>query len=548
MLSKFVRWLQRRLFKQVPEEPFNLAEKATKPGRLKISSNLNNNLARLQELYYRCDDTVMRRFEIGSGRLGGLIVYLEGFVDQDRVSEIMDGLMLLSRLTDPQCSKMKAEQSFDLVVNQCLVVGETNLVENLQQVTQGVFRGELALFIDGVARAVLIDLKGYEHRNVSMPETEVVIRGPREGFIEELVTNLILLRRRIKGPQLKVEKIFLGEQSATAVAITYVKGIADDKIVEEVRRRLKRIKIDAVLDSGYLEEYIEDAPYSPFPTVGNTEKPDVVAAKLLEGRVGILVDGSPFALTVPHLLVEAFQVSEDYYSRPFYASMTRLIRIAAFMITLLLPAIYVAVQAYHPEMIPTILVVRMAGAREGIPFPALLEAFLMLAIYELLKEAGLRMPRAVGQAVAIVGTLVLGEAAIRSGIVTPAMVIVVALTGITGFVIPPESESIAVLKFPLLFAGSFLGLFGVMLLVFVLVAHAVSLRSCGVPYTSPLAPAAYGEWKDVFIRAPWPLLQRRPGVIDRQNLRRQPAEQTPQPSKGKSSRLPEKNEGSPDEF
>jgi spore germination protein KA len=533
MFRKFVHRLKRRIFRQVLEGPFDLAEAADELGQLKISADLESNMAELKKIYYRCDDIVMRRFEIGTQRVAGLLIYLEGFVDKNRVSDIMNALMLQSRLTDPD-RKMTPDQSFDLVANQCLVSSEITRADNLQQVTQGIFTGKLALFIDGVARAVLSDIKAYEHRDVAMPETEVVVRGPREGFIEELVTNLILIRRRIKGPQLKIEKIVLGEQSATSVAIAYVNGIADEKIVEEARRRLQRIDIDAVLDSGYLEEYIEDAPYSPFPTVGNTEKPDVAAAKLLEGRVAILADGSPFVLIVPHLLVEAFQVSEDYYSRPFYTSMTRFIRIASFMITLLLPAIYVAAQAYHPELIPAILIVRMAGAREGIPFPAWLEALLMLAIFELLKEAGLRMPRAVGQAVAIVGTLVLGDAAIRSGIVTPAMVIVVALTSIAGFVIPPESESISVLRFPLLVAGSILGLFGVVLLVFVIVAHGVSLRSFGVPYTSPLAPAAYGEWKDVFIRAPWPWMLRRPRAIVRRNLRRQAAGQVPQPAKGKT--------------
>ncbi len=532
MFHKFMRRLKRRIFRRFEEGPFDLAEAADELGRLKISADLQNNISRLQEIYYRCDDIVMRRFEIGSQRLPALLVYLEGFIDKNRIAEIMNGLMLQSRLTDPD-RKMTAAESFDFITAQCLMSSEITRADNLQQVSQGIFIGKLALFVGGVDRAVLADIKAYEHRNVAMPETEIVVRGPREGFIEELVTNLILLRRRVKGPQLKVEKMVIGEQSSTPVAMAYIKGIADEKIVEEARRRLKRIDIDAVLDSGYIEEYIEDAPYSPFPTVGNTEKPDVTAAKLLEGRVAILVDGTPFVLIVPHLLVEAFQVSEDYYSRPFYASMTRLIRIAAFLITLLLPAIFVAAQAYHPEIIPTILVVRMAGAREGIPFPACLEAFLMLAIYELLKEAGLRMPRAVGQAVAIVGTLVLGDAAIRSGIVTPSMVIVVALTGIAGFVIPPESESIAVLKFPLLLAGSFLGLFGVMILVFVLVAHAVALRSFGVPYTSPLAPAVYGEWKDVFIRAPWPLMMRRPWMVDRRQKQRQAPGQVPQPPKEK---------------
>ncbi|NLA26856.1 MAG: spore germination protein [Firmicutes bacterium] len=540
MLRKFLGPFRRLLSKRDVEISLDLVEAADELEGVKISASLKSNRAQLEEIYYRCDDIVMREFEIGTQRLPALLIYLEGFIDKSQTAGIMDALMLQSRLAQAG-RKITPEEAFNLVVEQCLVSGEISPADNLQQVTAGIFNGKVALFIDGADRAVIVDIKAYEHRDVAMPETEVVIRGPREGFIEELVTNLVLVRRRIKGPQLKMENMVIGEQSATSVVLAYVKGIVDEKVVEELRRRLQRIEIDAVLDSGYLESYIEEDPYSLFPTVGITEKPDVAAAKLLEGRAVILSDGSPFALTMPHLLVETFQVAEDYYGRAFYASLTRLLRIWAYFITLYLPAIYVAAQAYHPEMIPTILMVRIAGAREGIPFPAWMEAFLMLAIFELIKEAGLRMPRAVGQAVAIVGTLVLGDAAIRSGIVTPAMVIIVALSGIAGFIIPPASESIVLFRYPLLFAGSLLGLLGVALLNFVIFAHAVSLRSCGVPYTSPLAPSLYSEWKDVFIRTPLPLLQRRPRATVPQNLYRQPPGQTPHP--------PEQDQGEqPDEY
>lgn len=540
MLGKFLRPFRSLFSKKVLETPLDLVEAADELGEVKISASLKSNRAQLDEIYDHCDDIVIRSFEIGTQRLPALLIYLEGFIDKGQTAGIMDALMLQSRLTQAG-GKITPEEAFDLVVEQCLVSGEIGPADNLQQVTAGIFNGKVALFLEGVDRAVIVDIKAYEHRDVAMPETEVVIRGPREGFIEELVTNLVLVRRRIKGPQLKMERMVIGEQSATPVVLAYIKGIVDEKVVEELRRRLQRIEIDAVLDSGYLESYIEEDPYSLFPTVGITEKPDVAAAKLLEGRAVILSDGSPFALTMPHLLVETFQVAEDYYGRAFYASLTRLLRIWAYFITLYLPAIYVAAQAYHPEMIPTILMVRIAGAREGIPFPAWMEAFLMLAIFELIKEAGLRMPRAVGQAVAIVGTLVLGDAAIRSGIVTPAMVIIVALSGIAGFIIPPASESIVLFRYPLLFAGSLLGLLGVALLNFVIFAHAVSLRSCGVPYTSPLAPSLYSEWKDVFIRTPWPLLRRRPRATVPRNLYRQPPGQTPHP--------PEQDQGEqPDEY
>jgi len=260
---------------------------------------------------------------------------------------------------------------------------------------------------------------------VEEPDTEAVVRGPREGFTENLKTNTALLRRKIKNPNLRFELIKLGNQTNTNVCITYIKGICNEKFVTEARKRLKHIKTDSILESGYIEAFIEDAPYSPFATVANSEKPDVTAAKILEGRLAVLVDGTPIALTVPYLFMEGFQSSEDYYSRPYYVTLVRWIRFLAFFITVYLPSLYVAATTFHQELIPTPLLVTMIAAKEGTPFPAFVEALLMGLIFEILREAGVRMPRPIGQAVSIVGALVIGEASVSAGLIGAPMVIIV---------------------------------------------------------------------------------------------------------------------------
>ena len=297
----------------------------------------------------------------------------------------------------------------------------------------------------------------------------------------------------------------------------------------EVRNRLQRIDIDGILESGYIEELIEDAPYSIFPTVGNSEKPDTVAAKLLEGRVSIFIDGTPFVLTVPRLLVEGFQSSEDYYSRPFYATVVRWTRFAALFITSLLPSFYVALQSFHQDLIPTPLLISMAASREGTPFPSYMEVLVMGIIFEIMREAGVRMPRTVGQAVSIVGALVLGEAAVQAGLVSSSMVLVVALTAIAGFVISSLADVTSLLRlFFLPFCATF-GLFGLLMGLLIIYIHLARLRSFGVPYLSPLAPGNIDDLKDVLVRAPvWSQITR-PRLLGHHNSVRRRVEKPSKP-------------------
>ena len=315
----------------------------------------------------------------------------------------------------------------------------------------------------------------------------------------------------------------IGTYSGTDIAIAYIDGLVDPEVLQEVKKRLGQIKIDGILESGYIEELIEDNPYSPFPQIEHTERPDKVAGALLEGRIAIITDGTPLALIVPVVFWGFLQASEDYYERYMFSSFARMLRVLSALIALIGPAVYIAVTTYHQEMLPTGLLLSIAAQREGVPFPAVVEAFLLEFAFEVLREGGIRLPRPVGQAISIVGALVVGQAAVQAGLVSAAMVIVVALTGIASFTIPAFSMGMTfrLLRFPIMIAASVLGFYGVMLGLLVILTHMCSLRSFGVPYLSPVAPLHYQELKDIPIRSPWWRMIRRPKLYRSQDITRQ---------------------------
>ncbi|MBC7326146.1 MAG: spore germination protein, partial [Moorella sp. (in: Bacteria)] len=392
--------------------------------------------------------------------------------------------------------------------------------------------GDTVLLVDGHAAAIINGARGWEARAISDPVAEPTVRGSRESFVEDLRVNTSLLRRKIKSPHLKIEALRLGEVTNTDVAVAYIEGIVNEKLVAEVKSRLERIKIDAVLETGYIEELIEDNPFSPFPTVNHTEKPDRAAALLLEGRVTILVDGSPFVLTVPNLFVEYLQAPEDYYERFLFASAVRLIRFVSMILSLTLPSLYIAATSFHHELLPTPLLLSIAAQREAVPFPVFIEVLIMELSFEILREAGVRLPRPIGQAVSIVGALVIGEASVRAGLVAAATVIVVALTGIASFTFF-YSFSIAfrLLRFTLMVLSAALGLLGLISGLAVITIHLCSLRSFGVPYLSPMVPTTGVDLKDVVLRSPWWGMFTRPRLIARQEQKRQEQGLKPTPPK-----------------
>lgn len=402
-------------------------------------------------------------------------------------------------------------------VEKSLVACDAQVICNMNLCINAIVEGSCVLFVQGVRAAVVIDSKGYPRRSVSPPTNEVVARGPNASFTEHLRTNTTLIRRYIKDHKLAFEKAEVGRRTKTIINIVYIEGICEESLVKTVRDRLGTIDVDAILDSGYIEQYIEDRPFSIFATLGFTEKPDVLAAKLLEGRVGILVDGSPFALSAPFFFQESFQNAEDYYIKPFYATFVRIIRYLAFFATIITPAAFVALTVFHQELIPTSLLFSMAKAGSGVPFNSFHETVILLAVFELLKEAGIHMPKSMGQTVSIVGALVMGETCVSSGLISAPIVIVVAFTAVTGYVVNQLHQQATILRWLLLIITGLLGGFGLMMGLLVIFIHLVSIKSFGRPYLSPYARFEAGDIKDSFLRMPLWYMTKRPADMNGKN-------------------------------
>ncbi|MFC3747154.1 spore germination protein [Paenibacillus sp. GCM10012306] len=465
-----------------------------------LGSNLNENLEQFQAVFNKCADIQYRPFEINVGQKGSLI-YLNGMVDTKNIDlDIMRQFMESSitgdivRLTDDIKHTIQSKLSF---------ISQVCWAKDFQEVVGHILSGDLALLLDGWTQVLIMNAKGWEKRAIEEPATEAVIRGPREGFQEDLSTNISLIRRRLKTAQLKMEMVVLGKLSNTNIAITYLEGVAKDDLIAEVKKRIGSIRINAILESGYVEELIEDHSLSPFPQVVITERPDKVVGNLLEGKVGIMIDNTPFVIIVPGTFFQLLQSPEDYYQRYLVASFIRLLRLLAVVSSLLLPSLYIALTTYHHEMIPTMLLISIASSRETVPFPAFVEALLMEASFEALREAGVRLPRPVGQAVSIVGALVIGQAAVAAGIVSSPLVIIVSMTGIASFIFPSFQLGLSfrLLRFPMMVAAATLGLYGILMLFIMLLLHMLSLQSFGHPYMAPLAPLRFNGIKDVVIRA-----------------------------------------------
>jgi len=499
-----------------------------------LSKKLEGNIQILRESLGQSSDVIIRDMKINSNsNVDAAVVYIDGLVDRDLLNrDILQPLMFNLQLIRDNVSQNRSNL-IDFIKSSVLTVGQITETEDIDRVISEVLSGHIAILAEGVTRALLIDAKGWKERSIEEPKNEVSIRGPKDSLTETLRTNTALLRRKIRDPRLTFESLQIGERSKTDVAVAYIKGITPDNLIEEINQRLKRIDTDAILDVGYIEQFIEDSPASLFPTVGISERPDVVAARILEGRAAILVDGSPMALTVPFLFIEGFQNPDDYYARPFFSALIRWVRLLGFFLSVYLPGIFVSLKVFHPELFPTPLLVSVAAAREGLPFPVVLEALLMLLLFEILREAGLRMPRSLGQAVSIVGALVIGQAAVSAGLVGAPMVIVIATTAITSFLVVPYADLGALFRLIMTVAAGFLGLFGIVFISIEILSHLASLRSLGVPYLSPVSPLNLSGLKDTFVRAPLWSMDSRPAFLDPIDTRRQAPGQIPQTSKNR---------------
>lgn len=482
-----------------------------------VDSSLDRNLDYIRQRLKDDDDVIFREITIGSHHtMRAVLIYVDGMVDKTLINhQVLKSLMLDMRQAYDSIEILK-DDMYKILTKCSITTGEISDVKDLDQAILALLSGETLFLLDGCAAVVQIATKGWPTRGIEEPATESVIRGPRDGFNETLRVNTALIRRRIRDPKLKIKSLKIGERSQTDVAIAYIEDIVDTNVLNEVKNRLSAIKIDGILESGYIEQLIEDNWLSPFPQVQNTERPDEVAAALLEGRVAIVVDNTPFVLLVPTTLNSLLQSPEDYYERWLIASAIRVLRFFAGLYSLILPALYIATTSFNPGIIPNTLVLYLAGTREGVPFPAYIEAIIMELALELLREAGIRLPGPIGQTIGIVGGLIIGQAAVQAGIVSPLMVIVVAITAIASFAIPSYNVAISfrMLRFALMLAAAFLGLYGLVIGILAIIVHLATLKSFGVPYLSFFGSYNIKNFKDFFVRAPLMTMKQRPVYME----------------------------------
>ncbi|WP_308639810.1 spore germination protein [Paenibacillus silvisoli] len=491
-----------------------------------LKSALHANIAAMKQRLGGSEDLIVRAFqsEAGGVRRDMALLFIDGLTEEKAIQQsIIEPLLHAGTRAGTGSANIGDEKLFGYLKNSVLSASQVAAIDQLDAAADAIIIGNVILLAEGCAAGLKVCMANWEQRTVSEPTNQTVIRGPKEAFTENIRVNSALIRRIIKNPSVILKNRQIGKVTKTNVSIMYVQGIADETALKEVNRRLSEINTDAILESGYIEEFIQDETYTLYPTVQNTERPDVVAAAMLEGRIAILIDGTPHVLLVPALFVQFIQSAEDYYQRADISSLLRVLRYFGLFIAALVPALYIAITTFHQEMLPTQLLISLSAQREGVPFPAFIEAMIMEATYEILREAGIRMPRTVGQAVSIVGTLVIGQAAVEAGIISASMIIVVSITAISSYVIPEFDMSIAVRITRFVFMGlaAAFGMFGIFIGLLALLLHLSSLRSFGVPYMAPVGPFTLADQKDVIMRVPHPYMKKRPSMFSRLNVTRQ---------------------------
>ena len=512
MLGNFKRFYKNVRAERTYQQNINAEKEGVgKP----IPSNLDTLKQRLIQMLGESSDFVLKKIPLDRNPTV-LIACIEGLADKALLDRDIIGSVTAYN-SRPQSGR---EKFVDYLKNKLVNTCSVKEISDLDRAVISILSGEAVVFTDGSRTALSAGIQKWEKRSPNEPKTGTVLRGPREGFVESIAINRSMLRRKIINPSLRFETFSIGRQTKTKVDLCYIKGTASEKIVNEVRKRLLNIKTDVILESAYLEQFIEDAPFSLFATVGNTERPDVAASKLLEGRVAILCDGTPFVLTLPYLFVENLQAGDDYYSRSATSFFGRMIRFIGFLMTVYLPALYLSFTCFHQGAIPFKLLVTIYTVRVNVPFGIFVSCLFVLLLFALIKEAAELLPEPVSQTVSIVGGVVVGQAIITAGLVSVATVIVISITVITGYVVPELEKPITIMRVFMLVGANIVGNLGITLVSIVIFAYMCAIHSIGVPYLSPIAPLSGLDIKDVFFSFPvWAIFQK-PETITKRYVKR----------------------------
>jgi len=487
-----------------------------------ISTDINENQSMLESIYQLPlnKDVVIRSITISDQpKIKVLIVFMDGLIDKKIINmTLLEPLMFMKNSKE----HMQGEEFISFVMEECLPSGQASRVGSFREVQQAINTGDAVVFFDGAGEAVTVETKGYEHRSIGNPTTEQSVRGSQNAFTEVLRVNTALIRTMLHASDLVTEMIPIGARGHSNCAVMYIKSIANEELVEEVKRRVSSISTDIITDSGILEHFIEDFPRNPFPQTLSTERPDRVAIHLSEGRVAIFIDGSPFGHILPISFFTLMHSSDDFSLNLYYTNMLRLVRWFGTLLSLLMPGLYLAISTFHQEAIPTELLLSIAAARAQVPFPTVVEILFMEFSFELIREGGLRIPGILGSTIGIVGALILGQTAVTAKIVSPIMVIVIALTGLASYSIPDYrlASAFRLFRFVFVLLAMFMGLIGVACGFLLFIAMLCSLKSFGMPYLAPLAPRTVNGGDTIF-RSPSYYQKRRPDALNTKDEIRQ---------------------------
>lgn len=467
-----------------------------------LSTSLTENMQILDELFAGCDDIKKRTMKLGGdASVDACIYYVEVAVNNLTIEESVIG-KLISRLMSK-----KPEEIYEYLEANALGITDVKELPTFDEAVMGVMIGDGVILIDGYDKAVKIKSKGYPMMGVSSSEREQVMRGSREGFADALKCNTSLMRKRIRSRKLKVKEFIIGKESNTTVAIVYMEGLVRQKVLEEIIGRIENLDIADLTDTGIIEQLTEENDRSPFPQYQTTERPDTAAQAVMRGRITLFVDNTPVALLLPTNFNDFFKTPDDYYERYAIVTLARIIRYLAAFFSLCLPAVYLAVMNYHPDILPANMLFAFAAGRSSVPFPSVVEVFIMEFAFELLREAGIRIPGPMGSTIGIVGGLIIGQAAVSAGIVSPVIVVIVAFTALSSFAIPNDefSSAFRILKYFLIVLAYFLGFFGIILGLMIIGIHLATLRSFGLPYLMPIAAGDINHrrnFRDMLLRFP----------------------------------------------
>ena len=477
-----------------------------------LTTNLKQNIKTLQNIFHNSQDLIVREF-VSFEKINSAIIYLDGSVDKQ---------FLISGVVNPlQKSKLPKNESIaEYATKQIVAFSQVKTETNINTITSELSNGFCVVLFENCEKATCVDSTKWPIRAVSEPPTSAVINGPREGFVEDVLTNVSLLRKRLKNPNVIFEKMEVGKYSKTQIRICYIAGIVHPQIVQKIRAKINQIEIDGIIDSSYISAFLEDRKHSIFRQIGSAEKPDIIASKVLEGRVAIIVDGSPIVLTLPFLLIEDFQSSNDYYSTSTSASFLRWLRLFGAVLAIILPGSYVAVMLYHYKLIPIKLLTSIANSIQGIPLSPFLEILFIIFLFETLYEASLRMPRYLGLALSVVGALILGDTAVKAGLISPPAVMIVALTGVMSYTVPNQNVQISFLRLIFTILGGVLGFYGIIIGSLFLVGYLCSIENYTAPYFAPFGPYIKQDQKDGFFKKPITAQNFRPQSFLNKNKKR----------------------------